>query len=102
MGRDRGIWYEHRITEKWIENYPECSVFQQLKKHSEEYHSLPALDFQGRKYSYKDTVETTEKLAAALYAYGIKKAIWCQLCHRISLRRFLCFMQSTVSVQLQI
>ncbi len=73
MGREKGFWYKHRITNEWLQEYPRCSVFQQLKEHADEYLSLPALDFQGRQFSYEELVSETEKLAAALYAYGIKK-----------------------------
>ena len=73
MRREKGFWYKHRITDEWPQEYPRCSVFQQLKEHADGYLSLPALDFQGRQFSYKELVSETEKLAAALYAYGIKK-----------------------------
>ena len=72
--RTKGIWYEHLTTGNWTEEYPDCSIFQQIKKHSEKYPSLPAMDFQGQKISYEETIKQIEKTAAGLLAYGIKKS----------------------------
>ena len=73
MERVKGIWYENRLKEEWISEYPECSVFAQLKNNSEKYPELPAIKFQHKNYTFKDFIETTERLAAALTAIGLKK-----------------------------
>ena len=73
MKREKGIWYENRLKEEWISEYPECSVFAQLKQNSEKYPELPAIKFQHKTYTFRDFIETTEKLAASLNAIGLKK-----------------------------
>lgn len=73
MERKRDIWYEHRRTEDWISEYPECSIFAQLKNNAEKYPSLPAVKFQNKSYSFKELIEIIEQLAAALHVSGLKK-----------------------------
>lgn len=73
MERIKGIWYENRITEEWISEYPECSVFAQLKKNAEKYPELPSINFQNKVYTFKEFIDITEKLATALSVGGVKK-----------------------------
>lgn len=73
MERIKGIWYENRITEEWISEYPECSVFAQLKKNAEKYPELPSINFQNKVYTFKEFIDITEKLATALSVAGVKK-----------------------------
>lgn len=71
--REKGIWYENRINEEWISQYPECSVFSQLKQNSEKYPELPALKFQHKTLTFREFIDTVERLAASLSAMNIKK-----------------------------
>ena len=73
MTRTKGIWYEHTDKEKWIAEYPECSIFAQVKNNAQKYTDLPAVNFQNKTYSYKEFTEITERLATALVALGLKK-----------------------------
>ena len=73
MERAKGIWYENRLMKEWISEYPECSVFAQLKQNSERYPELPAIKFQHKTYTFRDFVSSVEKLATALNEIGIKK-----------------------------
>lgn len=73
MKREKGIWYEHLQTKEWISEYPECSIFAQLKTNAENYPDLLAIEFQNKSYSFKDFIEQVEKLAKALQHLGFKK-----------------------------
>ncbi len=73
MEREKGIWYENRINKEWISEYPDCSVFDQVKKNAEKYPNLPAIKFQNKSCSFREFIETVEKLAAALTSIGLKK-----------------------------
>ncbi len=73
MEREKGIWYENRINKEWISEYPDCSVFAQVKKNAEKYPNLPAIKFQNKSCSFREFIETVEKLAAALTSIGLKR-----------------------------
>ena len=73
MKRTKSIWYEHQNPDKWIEEYPEHSFYNHLKTNSEKYPNLTAVEFQGKKYSYKQLITNIESAAASLIAIGVKK-----------------------------
>lgn len=73
MKREKGIWYEHRIKNSWIDEYPECSAFFQLKKTAQSCPDLKAIEFQNKGLNFDSLIKTIEKLAKALSSYGIKK-----------------------------
>lgn len=73
MKREKGIWYEHRIKDSWIDEYPECSAFFQLKKTAQSCPVLKAIEFQNKGLNFDSLIKTIEKLAKALSSYGIKK-----------------------------
>ncbi len=73
MKRIKSIWYQYQNPDKWIDEYPEHSIFEQLRASSQRYPDLTAIEFQGRKYSYKQLIQNIEDVAAALVTIGIKK-----------------------------
>lgn len=73
MKRVKSIWYQYQNPDKWIDEYPEHSIFEQLRASSQRYTDLTAIEFQGRKYSYKQLIQSIEDVAAALVTIGIKK-----------------------------
>ena len=73
MKREKSIWYEHQNPEKWIPEYPEYSMYEHLRKGAEQYPNLTAVEFQGKKYTYKKLIENIEKVAKSLVAVGVKK-----------------------------
>lgn len=74
MNREKDIWYDNRLNQQWVEEYPECSAFFQLKKNAEDFPNLNALEFQGKAITFKDFISCVETLARALTAVGIKKS----------------------------
>ena len=73
MKRVKGVWYQHQNPDKWTDEYPEHSMFEQLRATSQRYPELTAIEFQGRKYSYKHLIQSIEEVSAALVTIGIKK-----------------------------
>ena len=73
MKREKSIWYGHQNPEKWLPEYPEYSMYEHLRKGAEKYPNLTAVEFQGKKYTYKKLIENIEKVAKSLVAVGVKK-----------------------------
>lgn len=73
MIREKSIWYEHQNPEKWIGEYPEYSFYEHLRVGALRYPNLCALEFQGKKYSYKQLIEKIEEVACSLVSFGLKK-----------------------------
>ena len=73
MIRSKSIWYEYQDPSRWIPEYPEYSIFAHLKRAADRYPNLPALYFEGRKYSYRQFLRSIECTAEALAAIGVQK-----------------------------
>lgn len=73
MIREKGIWYQNMDREKWIEKYPQCSMFEQLKNSSQNFPDYPAIDFQNKCLTFRQVLEKSEQLAKALILIGIRR-----------------------------
>lgn len=73
MKREKSIWYEHQNPKKWIPEYPEHSMYEHLRRGVKNYPNLTAVEFQGKKYTYKEMLENIEYVAKALVSIGVKK-----------------------------
>ena len=73
MKREKSIWYYHQNPDRWQPEYPECSFFEHLRLGAVHYPDLVAVEFQGRKYTYKQLISNVEMVATALIAAGVKK-----------------------------
>lgn len=73
MKREDSVWHQHRDAVQWVEEYPECSIYEHLRSTSCRYLELTAIEFEGRKYSYRTMMEQINCLARALYVAGIRK-----------------------------
>lgn len=73
MQRKKTIWYNYLNPEKWKTEYPEYSFYEHLRRGAECYPNLVAIEFQGKKYTYKQLINNIEKVAKALIASGVKK-----------------------------
>ena len=51
MKRIKGIWYKHMAPENWCDEYPRCSMFDQLKNNAQKYLDLPAIEFNNKYYT---------------------------------------------------
>lgn len=73
MKRQKSIWYHYQNPDKWKEEYPEYSMFEHLRSTSEQYPNLTAIEFQGRRYSYKRLMDEIQNVAISLVALGVKR-----------------------------
>lgn len=73
MQRKKTIWYNYLNPEKWKSEYPEYSFYEHLRRGAKCYPNLVAIEFQGKKYTYKQLINNIEKVAKALVASGVKK-----------------------------
>lgn len=73
MKRVKSIWYQHQNPDKWVSEYPEYSFYEHFRKGVAQYPDFVALEFQGKKYSYKQLLKNIDSVAASLVSIGIKK-----------------------------
>ena len=73
MHRKKGIWYHNMDPGKWIAEYPRCSMFEQLQNNALAYPDLPAIDFQGKQYTFCQLIDQIENLACSLLSMGIRQ-----------------------------
>lgn len=73
MKREKSIWYEYQNPDKWNPEYPEYSMYEHLRNGAEKYPNLTAVEFQGKKYTYKRLIGNIENVAKSLVAIGVKK-----------------------------
>lgn len=60
--------------------YPDCSVYDHIRKRAKEYGSLSALDYYGRNISYRELLRNINQCACALVAAGVKKGDSISIC----------------------
>lgn len=73
MKRIKGVWYKHMAPENWCDEYPRCSMFDQLKNNAQKYLDLPAIEFNNKYYTFRQLIKSTEDLAKALVSLGLKQ-----------------------------
>lgn len=73
MKRERNIWHEHQQFDNWDETFPEGSMFDYLKHTAQNHLNYTAVEFEGKKVTYKKLIEQIETVAKALICNGIKK-----------------------------
>lgn len=73
MTREKSRWCENFSADKWINEYPEGSLFKVLKTAAEKYPDYVAIEFEGKKTTYKSFIAQVEIIAKALIAINVKK-----------------------------
>lgn len=73
MKRSKSAWHEHLSTADFIKEFPKGSMYSYLKQTSTEHLNYCAIEFEGKKISYKKLLEQIEDVAKALVNIGIKK-----------------------------
>lgn len=73
MKRDKTIWYYYQNSDRWIPEYPEYSFYEHLRRGAQKYPDFCAVEFQGKKYTYKTLLNNINDVATALVSLGIKK-----------------------------
>ena len=73
MERSRNIWSDNHAPENFRINYPEFSMVSLLKETAEKYPDYYALNFNNKKITFAQMIQTIEVIAQALLASGVKK-----------------------------
>lgn len=73
MERIRNIWSDNHAPENFRPEYPEFSMVSLLKETAEKYPDYYALNFNNKKITFAQMIETIETVAQALLASGVKK-----------------------------
>ncbi|MBO5395445.1 MAG: acyl--CoA ligase [Clostridia bacterium] len=73
MERKKGIWNSDENPQNQVAQFPKCSIFEQFRNNAQQYINLPAIEFQNKQFTFKQSIETIEKLAKALLVTGVKK-----------------------------
>ena len=73
MKREGNVWQEHLLDENKVYEYPECSMFSYFKKTAEPHMDYYAIEFEGKKTTYRKLISEIEKTAKALVNIGVKK-----------------------------
>lgn len=73
MKRERNIWSANHGDDNFIPEYPDYSMFSLLKDTAQKYPDLDALDFQNKKITFSEMINTIEDTARAFLAQGISK-----------------------------
>ncbi len=73
MQRTTNIWTEHLDLKNRTLEYPECSIYNFFKQNAQNNLNEIAIEFEGKKTSYKQLLSQIETTAKALINIGIKK-----------------------------
>lgn len=73
MERIKSVWYDHQNPELWRAEYPEGSMYSFLSETASRHLSNCAIEFEGKKTTYKELLKQIDKASCCLRATGIKK-----------------------------
>lgn len=73
MMRERNIWSENHSPENFRPEYPDFSMVSLLKETADKYPDYYALNFNNKRITFAQMIETIETVAQALLASGVKK-----------------------------
>lgn len=73
MNRQQSIWHEHQISGTWTKSFHKGSMFDYLRQSAQDYMNSVAIEFEGKKTTYKKLLDQIDVVAKALIANKIKK-----------------------------
>lgn len=73
MERIKSIWYNHQNPELWSAEYPEGSMYGYLSETAKKHLNSCAIEFEGKKLTYKELLQQIDNVARCLQSIGIKK-----------------------------
>ena len=85
-------WLKYYSEEAIQEKLPECTMYDLIYQENQSNLSHTALNYFGKKISYKLFFEKVNEFAKAFQACGIKKRMLLRLCHFILRRQFTVYM----------
>lgn len=71
MERTKNIWQIHNPN--WYDTIPSCSMYDYLYETAQEHLDLYAINFEGKKTTYRQFLKQIDDVAKALVFHGIKK-----------------------------
>lgn len=74
MIRSDNVWIQHLDSELITPEYPECSIFNFLKQNAQKNLDNTAIEFEGKKTTYRKLILQIEETAKALINIGVKKS----------------------------
>lgn len=72
MKRTETIWYEHQKKSTWRAEYPENSMYSYLIETTAKWPNLSALEFEGKRTTFRELDEQVKQVAKAYTKMGIK------------------------------
>lgn len=73
MKRIKSIWYDHQDPDLWRSEYPKGSMYDFLFETANAHLNNCAIEFEGKKLTYKKLLNQIDNVSASLLAIGIKK-----------------------------
>ncbi len=73
MKRKPSIWHDYKECIAWKDSFPECSMYELVNKKAKECPNNYAIEFEGKKTTYKQLFQQIDFFAQVLIANGIKK-----------------------------
>ena len=74
MIREKTIWYDHQAKDTWRAEYPEGTMFEFLLEAAKKWPALPAIEFEGRKWSFAQLMADIQTATVAFKSLGIKES----------------------------
>ena len=73
MKREESVWQKYHEENGGWKEYPENSMFAFMKETAQKYPDFTAIEFEGKKTTYKKLIEQIEETAVSLKACGVGK-----------------------------
>lgn len=73
MKRTNNIWIDNLSEYNIVDEYPECSIFEYLNETAQSHLESIAIEFEGKKTTYRELLKQIEITAKALVKLGVKK-----------------------------
>lgn len=71
--RKESVWHIQKGDLDWVREFPRSSIYDYLKDTAQTYLNTCAIEFEGKKTSYKKLLQQIDSVASAFIASGIKK-----------------------------
>lgn len=73
MERIKSVWFYHQNPDLWRAEYPEGSMYSYLSETASKHLNNCAIEFEGKKITYKELLHQIDNVAQCLQSIGIKK-----------------------------
>lgn len=73
MKRNKSPWFEHQNPDLWRSEYPEGSMYDYLKSTAQKHLNNCAIEFEGKKTTYRELLNQIDSVADSFATIGVKK-----------------------------